>query len=199
MAAFVYLSVLPSDCDVVDYPNGERAVVARGEGTTHAEAWTPELAASAARASVADPARAARQQAAHREWAEQLDRALDASTSITHSRMIREEFLRENLEPPLDGAVTASEPDGRPRVLEGRWWRARIESDGAGFEAWLADAEESYPRAAVAHALSEVSDGGWTIRHISEERRAVHDDEGSRTVVVSAWILLESGGVPVTC
>jgi hypothetical protein len=174
---FSYLIVAPRDCDVVSFPNGSRTVTARGAGAQAAA--DPAAAPSAP----TDDERTTRLQAAHREWAERLDRALDASTSISHARMIREAFVAENPEPQLDGAAEEG-----PSIEEARWWCATCE--GADVEAWLAEADAEYPLRAVARVLSELERDGWELRHVAEDKRVVHDESASRAELTGARFLL---------
>jgi hypothetical protein len=183
---FVYLTVAPTECDIVDFADGSQIVTSRGNGAAvAATAGDPSVPVA-----VVPDERLARQQAAHREWAERLDRALDASTSITHARMIREAFVAENPEPAVDGAIPDDSAHPVAQVSEGRWWCARVGHPDVGFETWLADADSGYPLAGVAAILGELGDRGWDLRHVAEDRRAVHDGTSSRAELIGARFLL---------
>jgi hypothetical protein len=188
-----YLNVAARDCDVVDLPDGSRAVVPRGEGDAFAQGWIADHSsrASAPHEEHDRDAEHERQQAVHREWARRLDEAMDASTSIAHGRMLREAFVADNPEPLLGGADPPAET---ARASPGRWWCASLGDGPEPFVAWLADvgAGDGYPRDAVARALSELEGQGWTVRHVSEDRRAVHDADASHAVVIAAWFLLHT-------
>jgi hypothetical protein len=171
---FVYLIVAPRDCDVVELADGSRTVTARGGGE------------ALARAAEAADGELVRLQAAHREWAERLDRALDASTSAKHARLIRDEFLASNPEPQI-----ATATDRQSRVAAASWWCARIDHPEVGFEAWLAAAGEEYPLVRVAGVLSDLGARGWELRHVGESKRVVHDDATSSAELVGARFLLE--------
>jgi hypothetical protein len=189
---YAYLSVVADDCDVVEFPERPSAVVARGEGAGLAETWTasPGDVSAAPRDHVSD-AHLMRRRAEHQAWSERLDAAL-VGGSITANRLIREEFVRDNPEPLLDAAPDAAgAPAAAPRVHQARWWRARAEIEPGVLDEWLAVADDPFPRAAVARMLSELSGRGWTLRHVSEGRRAIHADENTRTEVNEAWFLLE--------
>jgi hypothetical protein len=192
---YVYLSVNPRWCDIADCPDGSRVVLSRGGGEAFALAWDARGGSGPAVESVptSETQRRVRERAAHRGWSARLETALEASTSISHGRMIREAFLAENPEPAVDGPASDAAHSETVRVSPGRWWCARLEDGPESFEAWLGDAEDGYPRTAVAHALSELCERGWEVRHVSEERRAVHEGESSRAEVIGAWFLLRSG------
>jgi hypothetical protein len=189
---YAYLSVFPRDCDIVEQTTGEFVVVARGDGDAARVAAAFGIGASEP-ATEEDleareqAARVARRQEARREWQARLDQALDASTSISHARMIREAFMAENPEP---AAESIGAPEA-PQVQPGRWWCARLEDAPGDLERWLADAGDEYPRVPVARVLSELRAHGWEVRHVSEEKVAVHDGDSSRAEVVGAWFLLE--------
>jgi hypothetical protein len=178
---YAYLSVAPRPCDVVAFPDGTQTVVRRGLGNATADGWS----ASAMPHEPPDALRArAQRRAAHDEWQRKLDQALDASLSVMHSRMIRESFLAENPEPFVEGGEA---PD-IPRVSESQWWCARLDD----FDAWLDDAGAPFPWDELAQALNTLAARGWAVRHVSEERRALHESETvSRTELTGARLLLE--------
>jgi hypothetical protein len=185
---YAYLSVLVDDCDVVVFPDGATTVVARGEGAQTAGTWT--VPPADARALSPDPF-LERRRAEHKAWSERLDAALTGG-SIMANRLLREAFIRDTPEPAIDAAAGGAEPaEAAPRVLPERWWRALVELESGNVVRWLAPAGDPLPRTAIAGALSELSGRGWSLRHVSEDRRAVHDDEDTRTEVTGAWFLLE--------
>jgi hypothetical protein len=180
---YAYLSVVPRPCDVVAFPNGVQTVVRRGLGNATADTWI--LPSASGESPEVLRARAA-QRAAHDEWQRRLDQALEASLSVMHSRMIREAYAAENPEPFVEGGDAPEVP----RVAESVWWCARL--DGEDFDAWLDDAGAPFPWDALARALNELAARGWAVRHVSEERRALHESETvSRSELTGARLLLE--------
>lgn len=107
-------------------------------------------------------------------------------------------MIEHNPEPQSDAEpVSEPEPAGA-RVAESSWWCARFEDGAEDFTSRLAEAEQPYPRAAVARALSGLGARGWAVRHLSEERRVIREGASSRAEVVAGCLLLESSSAATT-
>ena len=105
------------------------------------------------------------------------------------NRQIREDFIRNDPEPVIGGGgVEVAELT--PVITESRWWLAQAELDDEPLSRWLAPAEEAFPRVDVARVLSELAERGWTLRHVSEERRAAHREDETRIEISGVWFLL---------
>jgi hypothetical protein len=206
---YAYLRVETRDFDLVRLPDGTDLRVGRGSGKRKAAEWRAAQAEAArdtdserveqqARAKAFEEAQVA-QAARVAKWQEQLDRALEDASTITAMRAIREDFAARRPEPPVDPI------DGRPVELadalgipvpevipERRWIAALAEIEPRA--EFVLGPDGPYPRPAVAKALSELENSGWSVVHVSEERAVSHEDGGARAYTVAAWILLHSRG-----
>jgi hypothetical protein len=173
------------------HPDGGTRVVASGDGARAAEEWA--ISAPVQNGDHIDAERLAALKAAHDDWSAGLAEAQKDGRSITHLRELREAYTTERPEPDL--SAIPQQP-ARPTVSPDEWWCARLEDDEQSFEVWLKDATVEFPRRDVASVLTDFQTNGWTVCHVAEERRAVHDETQSRTEVTGAWLLLVSGGGP---
>jgi hypothetical protein len=204
---YAYLHVATADFDRVRFPDGSEALVAGGAGEAAATEWRVE------QAKVADPAVDLSQphpdeiakglrlhEARLAEWQERLDRELDKARNVPQMRRLHADFLAEDPQPVLDPRW--DEPSLQktldelglpaPAVISERHWHAALaEVDREDF---ILGPDGPYPRAAVARALSELEQEGWSVVHVSEDRVVAYGEEGAAAQAAGGWMLLHSAG-----
>jgi hypothetical protein len=85
-------------------------------------------------------------------------------------------------------AVVDALARARSESLEGCWW-ATLETEVDGFDRPV-EVPGPVPRRTIAQLLSRLSQEGWDVRHVSEERVAVHRGEESQAVCVAVNVML---------
>ena len=209
MLTFSYLIIDQRPADLVTFPDGATELHPAGSGAGVVETFNAARAAEAER----EPGPAA---PAGAPGEDEIQAMLDELTSAWEAALAaleretspfgnpesrRAAFLRRTPKPTREDAEArlgrGSAPRPRRRsplssagteLIAGCWW-AGLDADDGGFERPV-DGPGPLPRKAVTQLLSRLSGEGWDVRHVSEERAAIHGHDQSRAVCVAMNVML---------
>lgn len=214
MQTFTYLLIDQRPADVVSFPDGTVEMHPAGSGIGVAADWNVAQEAPGEPVAEAPPVEPGEDeiQAALDDltatWEAALAELERESSSFGSPESRRAAFLRRSPRPTRDHAVAKLRvPASRPRrrVVDDRslaqsqtvddcWW-ATLDTDLGGFDKPV-DVGGPVPRRTIAKLLSQLSQEGWDVRHVSEERAAVHGREESKAVCVSVNVMLSRPSRP---
>jgi hypothetical protein len=209
MLTFGYLIIDQRPADLVTFPDGAAELHPSGMGASVAADWNAARAAEVESEPVPVEQAAEPDEDEIQATLEELITAWEAaladldrdSSPFGNPAGRRAAFLRRTPKPTREDArAKLRTPGPRPRRRAGAqnsartepvdacWW-ATLEADAAGFDGPV-QGPGPLPRKAIARLLGRLSEKGWDVRHVSEERAAVHGREQSRAVCVGMNVML---------
>jgi hypothetical protein len=210
MLTFGYLIIDQRPADLVTFPDGAVELHPSGGGAGVAAEWNAARAAEVESEPVPVEPAAEPDEDEIQATLEELNTAWEAaladlereSSTFGNPAGRRAAFLRRTPKPTREDALEKLRtPSPRPRrraagarnsartePVDACWW-ATLEADAAGFDGPV-QGPGPLPRKAIAQLLGRLSQKGWDVRHVSEERAAVHGREQSTAVCVGMNVML---------